>query len=114
MQELNNKESEQIHLNLDKTQIIFVLHLGFIFILPLLGGTVFNQVKQIYQYTQEGSFVNDCSMFKGFDNTELVNVCRSDNIIMLVGSFGITTSMFLFMANKVRKFIIGALINKHG
>lgn len=110
---MQSHNKEEIHLNLDRQQILFLLHLGFIFVLPLIGSTVFNQVRQIYDYTTLGYFYCDNSMFYGFNNDgssfEYFAQCTSTNILFLIMTFMITTSMFLFIGNKVRKFIIGAI-----
>lgn len=87
--------------------IIFLLNIGFLCLLPLVGTTVFNTAKQIAEYYQYGFYYYECALYyyTSFDKTSF-DICKSMDITTLLISFPITTAIFTFMANSVRKEII--------
>lgn len=95
-----------LEMRLTKPQIFFLLHIGFLLVLPLLGTTVFNMAKQIIEYIQYGRYNTDCLAYvTGPFNSTSFDFCYSEQIIPLVIGFMISTTMFSFMSYRVYRFI---------
>lgn len=90
---------------MNKTLLNLIFHIGFLCVLPLLGHSLFNMGKQLIDYYNYGYFYTECMVINNNNN----EVCKSDNIIQLGIAFSITSALFTFMANAVRKQIVGVI-----
>jgi len=97
---------------LDKPKLNLIFHIGFIFILPLLGTNITNTSAQLIEYYDKGYYYYECTPYKYYAPTfdkYSFDFCKSTDIINFITLYPIAIVLFTFLSYKTFRFVKTAI-----